>query len=308
MALVVVLGLVLVPVALRSGKPGSPGAAGSAGTSAPPSPSPTPVTPEAYQQILDGIETTLKTQFQQVSEATTPDRLSLPLTGLSIALDYQVRTLKGIAPPPAAVKVTSDLISGLGGLASTVSLLGSDNSVCAGSAALARISQSTAAEGLRSTFKDLATADPAKAYHLGAFLPAKAEDSHRRLNNGNMVRKIAKGGSGQFKVKNSGPTDAVVTLAPTGTKTATFSMYVRTGETASVSGVKDGTYDAYVSSGDDWDSGAKVFTMNCHQQKFDDTFKFSTTGRTYTVWTIELHVATGGNGSSSSVDPGDLPT
>jgi hypothetical protein len=302
----VVLCAVLVPVALRSGKSGSPGAAGT--TSASASPSPTPLTPEAYQQALDSVDKALATPIQLISQATTPNRLDSPMDNLSVTLDYQVEALRQITPPAAVVQATRDLISGLGGLAATVrDLSGPDATVCAGSAAMARISQSAAADSLRTTIKDLTTADPAKAYHFGTFLPAKTADSKRRLNNGNMIKK-AGGGLGQFKVKNSGSTDAVVTLAPAGSKSATFSVYIRNGETATASGIKDGTYDAYMSSGEDWDSGAKVFTMNCRQQKSNDTFKFSTTGRTYTVWTIELHPATGGNGTSSNVNPGDVPT
>ncbi len=305
--LVVVLALVLVP-GLLHGNSTRTGAAGTGSASA--SPVPTPVSPESYQQMLDALDKALAPLIQGLPAATTPTALQTAAQGLAATLDTEVHTLEGVTPPPAIARANKDLIQGLSVLQVEVTGFATTKTVCLGSAALAQISQQTgAADMLRTAFKELATADPARAYHVGTFLPAPiAESGDRRLNNGTMIKKIGKSGLGKFKVDNKGDGDVVITLAPVGSTAATFVVYVRGKANYTVSGVPDGSYNAYLSSGEDWDSGAKGFARRCEQVKFTDPFDFKTTSRTYKVWTLTLDSEAAGSDSTSDVDPGGVPT
>jgi hypothetical protein len=306
--LVVLLALALIPGVLRGDNSAKTGA-GSASTSA--SPAPTPVSPETYQQILDALDKVLTPLLQALPATTSLTAFQNAVQNLEGALKTEINALQGITPPPAVASANRDLVQGLTALDTKMIGYVMTKGVCVGSAALAEISQQSGpADTLRTAFKELETADPARPYKVGTFLPAPIPipDSNRRLNNGTMIKKISRSGLGKFKIDNKGDGDVVITLAPVGSTAATFVVYVQGKANYTVSGVSDGKYTAYLSGGGDWDSGAKSFTQNCHQEKFDDTFEFKTTGRTYSIWTITLDADTGGNASTSGVDPGGVPT
>ena len=92
-----------------------------------------------------------------------------------------------------------------------------------------------------------------------------------------------------------------------GSKRAAITVYVRARGKFTVTGVRDGTYQIYMSSGVDWDSRAKRYTRNCGFSRFDDSFKFNTTSRQYTIWEITLTPVAGGNASTSGVEPENFP-
>jgi hypothetical protein len=80
------------------------------------------------------------------------------------------------------------------------------------------------------------------------------------------------------------------------------------GNSYTVSGVRDGTYQIFLTSGADWDAAAAGFSRICSYQKFADTFQFTTTSRQYTQWTITLKASVGGNARTDDVPPGDFPS
>ena len=132
---------------------------------------------------------------------------------------------------------------------------------------------------------------------------------NRRLNNGQYLKKGNRGGSGRLKIDNTGaPTDAAISMTPINSKAAAFTVYVRAGASFTVSGVRDGNYQIYLTSGSDWDPGIPGFAFKCDFSKFADTFQFSTTRSQYTQWTITLKAAVGGNAQTDTVNPGDFPT
>ena len=85
-------------------------------------------------------------------------------------------------------------------------------------------------------------------------------------------------------------------------------MYVRSNGKFTATGVKDGTYRVYSASGTDYDSAKKGFTRDCGFTKFDDTFKFTTSSTSSTIWRLTLTPVANGNASTSEVDPGAFPT
>ncbi|OLE21573.1 MAG: hypothetical protein AUG44_27205 [Actinobacteria bacterium 13_1_20CM_3_71_11] len=87
-------------------------------------------------------------------------------------------------------------------------------------------------------------------------------------------------------------------------------MYVRSGQTAQVNNVADGTYEVFFTRGTDWDSGSKAFTRDCKSAKFGETIDLKSTSRQYTVETLTLGVPlSSGNGiPSTDTDEDSLPT
>jgi hypothetical protein len=179
--------------------------------------------------------------------------------------------------------------------------------LCGGTSALATISQSAGANQLRAAAKGLSTADTANAYKVGSWLPGTTQQQNRRAANGTYVKSPAKRGSGKLKIQNGGSVDAVVTLAPGGGK-ASLTVYVRAKGSFTAGRITDGTYDIYVATGSDWDSGTHTFTRDCDFSKFDTPASYRTTSSTYTEYSITLTPVSGGNATTSGVDPNQFPT
>jgi hypothetical protein len=101
----------------------------------------------------------------------------------------------------------------------------------------------------------------------------------------------------------------VITLA-LGRRPA-FAVYVRTGAKHTVTGIQDGTYQVFFTSGTDWDLKARAFGRDCSFDRFDDRLGFETrqtsTQTRWSTWTIKLQPVLGGNASTSQVDPDDFP-
>jgi hypothetical protein len=95
---------------------------------------------------------------------------------------------------------------------------------------------------------------------------------------------------------------------PANTKTTSFTVYVHAGNSFTVSGIRDGTYQIYLTTGVDWDPDAPGFSRNCGFTKFADPFEFTTSSNQYTEWTITLKASVGGNARTDEVPPGDFPT
>jgi hypothetical protein len=310
--LVLLLCAVVVPFALKSGSTNRTTAGGTSTTTATPSasPSPTakPVSQTEYQDTLKQWDQTLATQISGFAAARTPGAVSSTATGLNLSLHSAADALRAVTPPSPADRDNLDVAQGLESLASEVNSIASSassNQVCAGSTALTKLAVSDEAGAFRNAVKAL-VADNA-SYAFGTFLPAPASGANRRLANGQQVKKPS-GGLGQLKIQNQGTDDAVLTLAPLGSTAATAIVYLWGGGSFTIKGIRDGTYEAYLLGGQDWDDSLKTFGAGCSFEKFSDTFKFTTTRSTYTIWSLQLSVSSGGNASATPVDPANVPT
>jgi hypothetical protein len=308
--LVLLLCVAVVPFALRSGSGGHSSAGRAGATTASPSPTATahPVSAQEYATNLQQADQVLGPLVQTLGTATSSTVLGTAAQTLSYNLHNWSQSFDAMAPPGSVSAVNGELtfvLDGLAGVADDVSTASSSGELCTGYPGLSRLTNSDPATKLRSVAKDLASIDP--TYVFGAFLPAPTGGPNRRLGNGTQIKK-ASGGLGQLKLSSQNTKDSVVTLAPTGTTSASLSVYVQAGGSTTVRNIRDGTYDMYVYSGDDWDAGLKQFTANCGATKSDSTLPFRTTRSTYEVWTIKLDVATGGNATSQRIDPSSIPT
>jgi len=317
---VVLLAILAVPVLLwasRDSVGGTPSnrAGGSTADASPsptasPSPSATPISPPEYQALLAEVDKSVGDAFKKLGKAKNPKAVGAAVDDIESAVERQIRTLSAVTPPANVASAHADLLRGLEDLADSLAETGSAagaGEVCVGSSALARLSRESSAEEVRAARQALATADPAQPYQVGDFIPKKTSDTNRRLSNGKFLKRT-KSGLGQLKIENGGRNDAVINVVRSGSKSPMVSVYVRAKSKFTVTGVRDGVYQIYMTGGKDWDDSAKAFSRDCSFQRFEDSFRFTTTSTQYTIWTITLTPVVGGNARTSDVDPGSFPS
>jgi hypothetical protein len=274
-----------------------------------PSPSTPPASPEEYQLALDAFGKGLGPGFGGLGVAHTPKAVHDAVNTLQDALTSALVTFKAIAPPAAVRPAHQQLVTGLDALryamGETISSADSGK-YCAGSSALSSLTGSPAADQVRTGITALAAADPAHPYKIAPFLPAATPPANRQLGNGAVIKKNTKG-SNSLKIENRYSTDVVVSIATANSKSAALMVYVRAGGTSTTNGIHDGTYDVFMTTGSDWDSGAKSFTRDCDYEQFTEPAVFRSTSTQYTVITLTLNMGVGGNTSANPADPGTFP-
>lgn len=136
------------------------------------------------------------------------------------------------------------------------------------------------------------------------------QDQDRCVGNGQFIRPGSRTGRGELTITNGLDRDAVVTL--TEAKRPVYSVAVCKGAQYTVSGIQDGTYEMFFTTGADWDSQSRTFTRDPTFQRFDDPLTFTTTrtatGTQWSTWTITLHGVSGGTAKTSPVNRNDYPT
>jgi hypothetical protein len=269
--LVAVLGTVAV---LRAGGSDTPSG------SAPGVRTATATSPESYQQVLSALDVALSQPYRDLSATVGGPTLRSAADKASTATKAEVEKLNKVSPPAAAAGAHRQLVESLGRLQYEVSGIDRDRQegrACTGPSAIALLSQSTAATGLRTASEALKTADAGRPYSVGAFLPATTTPQNRRLDQGTFVKRSAKGGFGAVRVDNTGTRDSVVTLAGPDGRTTLNAVYVRGGASFTVPALPDATYSVYVATGADWDSGARVFTRDCEFRKAAENLSVAAT-------------------------------
>lgn len=119
---------------------------------------------------------------------------------------------------------------------------------------------------------------------------------------------IVNNGMGKLSVSNGTTSDAVVFLAYTLLDEiggASHVIYLRPGQSYSISGIMDGFYTVFFTTGSEWDG--EKFTVNPSFQRFDQAISFSTYDNTYSSWKLTLNPVVGGNTTTSPVDPEQFP-
>ena len=304
-ALVIVLVVALITA--HSGGSGANTADGGPATSAPPATTTVPaVSPATYQQALTDLDNALTPSFGQLAGAQSPQAIDAAVLSIQNGLSAPMIALRTMVPPPAAAAAHAALVSGLQGLASDLAAVTSaadQSSVCLGSSATALLSRGADLGPLRDAIGRLA----AVSFHVGAFLPPVTQDANRTLATGTVVDGSAGHGEGWLDITNGGTDDATVGLVPTGGNAPVVTVYIGHGGEFTVKGIRDGAYQVFMTSGEDWDAGARLFTRSCQFQKFDDPFTFSTTSSQATTYTITLTPVSGGTANVSGVDPNTYP-
>lgn len=131
------------------------------------------------------------------------------------------------------------------------------------------------------------------------------QQQERRLANGQFVRSGNRNGAGKLTIKNGASHDAVATM--TINRNAVYSVYVRKGMEFTVTGIRDGTYEMFFTSGTDWDSQARGFTRERSLSRLDRTMQYRTTSSGWIEGSVTLYRVPGGNTDVNAVDPNNYP-
>jgi hypothetical protein len=294
-----------VVIANQSGTPPEQTAAPNSQSPQPPPTTPSVEAAASYQQALTALATALSSGLTELNNAQTPQSISTAVNDLNNALQQAAPAFDN--PPPAdAQEANPTLVSALQSLTSsdlsTVGSAAKADQVCLGPAATALLSRTASLAQLRTAITSLSA-----AYQFTAALPPVSQDGARSAATGSIVTGATRQGLGQLTITNGGGTDATVGLVPGQGHTPMVTVYVAKGASFTLDHIQDGTYQIYVTSGDDWDSGTRLFSRNCAFQQFDQTMNFTTTPAAYTTYTITLTPVVNGNATESSVDPGNFP-
>jgi len=115
-----------------------------------------------------------------------------------------------------------------------------------------------------------------------------------RPANGTVLINDLKGGHGHLRIYNGDERDAVVVLSsPSNPQKALLQVYVRSKSRHTVTGIKNGTYLIYFSTGEDWDSYSSRFTKSPYYQKFEERALYTEVYPRYNIISIEFSVAEG---------------
>lgn len=111
------------------------------------------------------------------------------------------------------------------------------------------------------------------------------------------------GGYGELAVDNGTSKDGVVILMLD--DEPFVAAYIRHGDSFTLTGIRDGIYDLYFSTGSQWNG--EEFTRSASYQRFEEPFDFTTGATTYTTWSVTLHSVSGGTASAEDLSEGEFP-
>jgi hypothetical protein len=127
----------------------------------------------------------------------------------------------------------------------------------------------------------------------------------RRLATGTVVKQTgAMNGDGELTVENGLGLDAVAVLSR---ETWLLAVYVQNNSSHTITGIPDGDYELFFTLGEDWDAGQGAFTRRRDLSRFEESFPFTSTSTTYSVWSVTLHAVPGGTASSQDVPESQFP-
>jgi hypothetical protein len=263
--------------------------------------------PDAYRQALAAAGKPVTVALAGVANAKAVVPLTQRLVDAEEASGQAAEQLGGITSPEDVRAEHSDLVQGFKQLNADLGVLHDavkGRELCTASVVVARLGKADGVIAVREASKALAAKGGEQGYEVGFVAPPPKEQGGRP-SNGQFVRNGSRTGRGELTVDNGGQRDAVITLALG--KRPAFAVYVRKGAKHTVTGIQDGTYHVYYTSGTDWDRKARAFGLDCGFGRFDDQLGFETTGTYSSSWKITLQPVAGGNASTSEVDPADFP-
>ncbi|MHB1160834.1 MAG: hypothetical protein ACYC3V_10970 [Chloroflexota bacterium] len=128
--------------------------------------------------------------------------------------------------------------------------------------------------------------------------------SNLRPTTGTFLRDTTRNGSSKLVLSNGQSLDAVAVLT-TPTDTPLVSVYIRAGDSFTLTGIRDGDYQLYFVVGEDWDNVSSGFTRNADYARAEGllTFRYAQ----YAGVSITLHSVPQGNTGVRSLDPDQFP-
>jgi hypothetical protein len=268
--------------------------------------------PDAYGQALAAAGRPVTAALAGIANAKALQPLTQRLVDAEQAAGQAAEQLGGITPPEEVRAEHSDLVQGfkqlnadLGGLRDAVK----GRELCTASVVMAGLGEAEGLVAVLDASKALAAKGGGQGFNVGLVAPPQSQVQGGRPSNGQFIRKGSRTGRGELTVENGGQRDAVITLALG--KRPAFAIYVRKGAKHTVTGIQDGSYRVFYTSGSGWDLKARAFGRDCSFDRFDDSLGFETIQAgiqtRWSTWTIKLQPVAGGNASTSEVDPADFP-
>lgn len=226
------------------------------------------LTPEDYGARIGDVRGPIRKALSRLAAARTVGSLRTRAEKAEEVLTGAAEKLSALAPPADAraehdayVAALRKLATGIGEVRVSIDT----GAVCTGSGVLAGLGRSGELDALAEAADALA----GRGDYPADVMSVKArKETSRRLPNGRYIVSENRSGRGRFAITNGGDRDAVVTMVR-GKKKA-VSVYVRRGSKFTVSGVRDGEYDVYFTTGEDWDAKAGAFTRLCSFQRFEE--------------------------------------
>ena len=100
-------------------------------------------------------------------------------------------------------------------------------------------------------------------------------------------------------------------LTPVGSKFPLVAVYIRAGDSFTIKGIKDGSYELYFKLGEDWDDQQGQFTRNVTRERFMELLSFETSsvagGVQFTTITVTLYGLPEGNAETTPVPEEEFP-
>ncbi|MHB0871414.1 MAG: hypothetical protein ACYC5J_18435 [Chloroflexota bacterium] len=158
---------------------------------------------------------------------------------------------------------------------------------------------------------------PAATAAITASLPptatpmAPSSSPERRPATGTLVHDTARSGLGRLAIENGLDQDALAVLTTTG-GASVVSVYVRSRESFTLSGIGDGSYHLYFAVGEEWDGASARFTRNDDYSRFEEPLTFRTTrvsgGTQYSSIRVTLHSVPEGTAPVRSLGRDQFPS
>ncbi len=128
-----------------------------------------------------------------------------------------------------------------------------------------------------------------------------------RPSTGTLVSRGSGGrGYGTLEISNGTSFDAIAKLVNVSTGKSHREVYVRANSSARVSGIAQGTYELYFSTGNDFAPSLKKFLRSATYSKFDDSLNFQeireSDGITFSNFRVSLDKVALGTATTSAVD------
>jgi hypothetical protein len=121
-----------------------------------------------------------------------------------------------------------------------------------------------------------------------------------------VIEPLVTEGPGSLNVFNGTSQDAYIKLIDPLSDELVASFYVQSNSTFTLEEIPDGTYEVIFTSGENWDSNTRSFTMSKSFARFDDPLDFNTIlladgGTEYRTYELTLHSVENGNAQTSGV-------
>jgi hypothetical protein len=86
-----------------------------------------------------------------------------------------------------------------------------------------------------------------------------------------------------------------------------IAVYIQNHDSFTITGIPDNTYDLYFTLGEDWDSEQAKFTRRTSHSRFEESFPYTTSATTYSIWSVTLQPVEGGTAETEAVPEDEFP-